>query len=360
MTVQQVCNGDWLASHYELWRYALINQYYWFERPTLLMTFLLGWVIAREVIPAVIRVQRKAAVGQNIYESGPAAHLAKQGTPTMGGLAFPLAAAVAAIILAVATGRQELLFIALLVVAVAAIGFVDDFLKIKRGSALGLRARAKMVLLTIVAAFAAFAFLHTQPLFCPMMVFVTGSGQWWFGHHLALSDVWFYALAIIAIVGCANAVNLTDGVDGLAASVALPPLIVFSWFDGGGIALAVTAAVVVFLFYNKHPAKVFMGDTGSLTLGALLAFLAIKEHLLLFLPLLGIVFVVEALSVIAQVISFKITGKRIFKMSPLHHHFELSGWSEQRITRTFALVSWLATVIFIAIVYYSDVRVPGT
>lgn len=352
-----ICNGDWLASHYLLWRYAEVYQYLRFEWPILLMVFLTGWVIAREVIPAVIRVQRKAAIGQQIYESGPAAHLAKQGTPTMGGLSFAFAAVVAAVVLATARGRQDLYFIALLVVAVAAIGFVDDYLKIKRRTAIGLRARSKLVLLIIVAAFAAYGFLHGPLLFCTSAV-ATGSDQWWFGHLFSLPAVWFYVLAIAAIVGSANAVNLTDGVDGLAASVALPALIVFSWFDGGGIALAVTAALIVFLVYNKYPAKVFMGDTGSLTLGALIAFLAIRDHLLLFLPLLGIVFVVEALSVIAQVISFKLTGKRIFKMSPLHHHFELSGWSEQRITRTFALASLLASVIFIAIVYYSNVRMP--
>ncbi len=354
-----ICNGDFMASHYELWHFAEFSKYYLrYEWPTLLTVILIGWVIAREVIPAVIRAQRKAAVGQQVYESGPAAHLVKQGTPTMGGLAFPLAAAAAAVFLATARGENDQYFIAFLAVVFAAIGFTDDFLKIKRRTALGLRARAKMVLLTIVAAVAAYGFLHRTPIFCTAVI-VTGNDQWWFGHLLTLSPTWFYVLAIAAVVGCANAVNLTDGVDGLAASVALPPLVVLFVLDGGGVGLAIAAAMIVFLSYNKHPAKVFMGDTGSLTLGALFAFISIKEHVLLFLPLLGIVFVVEALSVIAQVVSFKLTGKRIFKMSPLHHHFELSGWSEQRITRTFALASILASVIFCAIVYFSNVRVPG-
>lgn len=349
-----VCNGDVMASHYDLWSYTF-DAYFRYAWPTLLTTVLIGWLIAREVIPAVIRVQRKAAVGQQVYESGPAAHLAKQGTPTMGGLAFALAAMGAALFLTSARNEHDHYFIAFLVAAVAAIGFADDFLKIKRRTSLGLRARVKMVLLTIVAAVAAYGYLHDQTIFCNSII-ITGTDQWWFGHLLVLPDVWFYILAIAAVVGCANAVNLTDGVDGLAGSVALPPLVVLLILEGGGVGLAVAAAVIVFLRYNKHPAKVFMGDTGSLTLGALLAFIAIKEHVLLFLPLLGIVFVVEALSVIAQVVSFKLTGKRIFKMSPLHHHYELSGWSEQRITSTFTLVSVLACMIFCAIVNFSNVR----
>jgi phospho-N-acetylmuramoyl-pentapeptide-transferase len=353
-----MCNGDFLAFHYELWGIVEFNRDLRFEWPTLLTLILIGWVIAREVISAVIRVQRRAAVGQQIYESGPAAHLAKQGTPTMGGLAFPLAVVGAAIYLTTARRSHDLYFMAGLVAAVAAIGFIDDFLKIKRRTALGLRARTKMLFLIVIAVLAAHGFLEPTWTQC-VASFTTGADQWWFGRLVALPIVWYYVLAIVAVVGCANAVNLTDGVDGLAGSVALPPLIVLSFLDGSGIGLAVVTAVVVFLFYNRHPAKIFMGDTGSLTLGALLAIFAIREHLLLFLPLLGIVFVVEALSVISQVISFKLTGKRIFKMSPLHHHFELSGWSEQRVTRTFALVSLLASVIFCAIVYFSNVRVPG-
>jgi phospho-N-acetylmuramoyl-pentapeptide-transferase len=350
------CNGDFMASNYDLWHVTNFTFLFRFEWPTMLTVFLIGWVIAREVIPVVIRVQRKAAIGQQVYESGPAAHLAKQGTPTMGGLAFPLAAVGAAIFLTNARNDHEQYFIAFLVAAVAAIGITDDFLKIKRRTALGLRARSKMVLLTIVAAVAAFGFLHDQSIFCNSII-VTGNYEWWFGHLVILPDIWFYILAIAAVVGCANAVNLTDGVDGLAASVALPPLVVLFVLDGGGVGLAVAGALIVFLRYNRHPANVFMGDTGSLSLGALLAFIAIKEHVLLFLPLLGVVFVIEALSVIAQVVSFKLTGKRIFKMSPLHHHFELTGWSEQRITRTLTLVSLLAAVIFCAVVNFSNVRV---
>ncbi|HEY5094075.1 MAG TPA: phospho-N-acetylmuramoyl-pentapeptide-transferase [Candidatus Eremiobacteraceae bacterium] len=355
-----MCNGDYVASHYVLFYGFNLFRTSMSEWVTLFTIVLIGWVVAREVISTLIRVQRSTSVGQQVYESGPAAHLAKQGTPTMGGIAFPIAAVVAAAYLTAEYHYDSrLLLMVGLVASVAAIGFVDDYLSIKRRTSLGLRARSKMLLLIIVAAVAAHGFLDGTATDCAYSL-TTGNDQWWFGRLLYLPISWYYILAIAAVVGCANAVNLTDGVDGLAGSVALPPLVVLSFLDGGGIGIAVATAVVVFLFYNRYPAKVFMGDTGSLTLGALLAFLAIKEHLLLFLPLLGIVFVVEALSVIAQVISFKLTGKRIFKMSPLHHHFELSGWSEQRVTRTFALVSLFAAVVFCAIVYYSNVRMPGT
>jgi phospho-N-acetylmuramoyl-pentapeptide-transferase len=352
-----MCSGHFYTS-YSMWPISELFSVFKFIWPTLLTLVLIGWIVAREVIPAVIRVQRRASVGQQIYESGPAAHLAKQGTPTMGGIAFPLAALVAAVYLETAKGWGGLYFTVSLVGAAAAIGFVDDYLSITRRTAIGLRAGAKMLLLIIVAAVAAHGFTSAAPENCAAS-FSIGNDQWLFGGMFYLPPVWYYILAITAVVGCANGVNLTDGVDGLAASVALPPLILLSFLTGGGIGLAVAAAVVVFLRYNRHPAKVFMGDTGSLALGALIAILAIKLHLLLFLPLIGIVFVIEVLSVIAQVVSFKLTGKRIFKMSPLHHHFELSGWSEQRITRTFAFVSFLAAAITYAFIYSANVRVMG-
>ena len=177
--------------------------------------------------------------------------------------------------------------------------------------------------------------------------------QWWFGQIAHLSPIAFWILAVLAIVGCANAVNLTDGVDGLAAATVLPPLITLTIMSGEGIAAGVAGALAVFLVLNRYPARIFMGDTGSLLLGVLLAALAIESHLLLILPLFGIVFVVEALSVIIQVASFKLTGRRVFKMTPLHHHFELSGWSERNIVRIFAAASVLASIVFFVIVFRS-------
>ena len=328
--------------------------YHWdlrYNWPAIVAVWLIGSIVALAVIPIVIRVQRKASIGQQVYDSGPAAHLVKQGTPTIGGLAFPIAAAAAAIFLRVINAANQDGWIVGFLIAAAAIGFADDFLKIKRRTALGLRARTKMLLLLIVAAFA--AHWYVSAVLTNGYFFRGNTQEWWFGGWVQLPVVWYYILAICAVVGCANAVNLTDGVDGLAASVALPPLILFAILDGGGIALAVASAVAIFMFFNRHPARVFMGDTGSLALGGLLAFFALKLHLLLVLPLIGIVFVIEALSVIVQVVSFKLTGKRVFKMSPLHHHFELLGWAENKVVIVFAIVSLVAMLAFCAAVYSS-------
>jgi phospho-N-acetylmuramoyl-pentapeptide-transferase len=349
-----MCSPDRFASHYELWGIHYAGNIW----PLFIWLLVVGSLVALAVIPALINAQRAAALGQQVYESGPAAHLAKQGTPTMGGVAFVAAAVAAtAYIAAVNNGFFGATTLEV-VIAAACIGFADDFLKVRRRTPLGLRARTKMLLLTIIAVILAINFHVSGDTDC-LGGMMLGANQWWFGHLIHLPDAGYYVLVVAAFVGCANAVNLTDGVDGLASSVALPPLLALSIIDTNAIGWAIAGAVIVFLFFNKHPAKIFMGDTGSLMLGGLLAFLALQTHLLLFLPLLGIVFVAEALSVIIQVVSFKLTGKRVFKMSPLHHHFELSGWSEQRITRTFALVSWLATAVFCAIVYFSNMRVAG-
>ena len=320
----------------------------------------IGAAIAAVVIPLVIRWQRRASLGQQIYEDGPAAHQAKQGTPTMGGLAFPMAALVA-----FPVSIFPALAAAVAVVFGGAIGFIDDIIIVRMRRALGLRARWKLLALAALAFFV--AMVSDQRLSAARALYGCDSTyhwgfqyQWWFGSLASLPYALSLILAVLAVVGCANAVNLTDGVDGLAAGTVLPPLIVLSILTGNGTAAVVLGALVVFLFFNLHPAKVFMGDTGSLALGALLAALAIDAHVVLFLPLLGIVFVIEALSVIVQVVSFKLTGTRVLKMSPLHHHFELSGWSERKITMIFSAVSVLASAAFCAIVYLSNVRVPGT
>lgn len=330
----------------------LLPPYWW---PVLQIA--IGAVIAAIVIPLVIRWQRRSSLGQQIYEDGPAAHRSKQGTPTMGGVAFPLAA-----ILSFPLSIFPAAAPAIGVILGGAIGFADDFIILKKQRALGLRARWKLVLLIGVALLVA---LQADPrisadraLHGCDLGFLSGlQYQWWFGSLLTLPYALALVLAVLAVVGSANAVNLTDGVDGLAAGTVLPPLIVLTALSGSGAGAVVLGALIVFLFFNRHPAKVFMGDTGSLALGVLLAALAIDAHLVLFLPFLGIVFVIEALSVIAQVISFKLTGKRIFKMSPLHHHFELSGWSEQRVAATFSAVSVLASVAFCAAVYNAYLRI---
>ena len=309
----------------------------------LLTVFLTGAAIAVPVILSLISWQRRRELGQQIYEDGPATHAVKQGTPTMGGLAFVAAAVVGTIAFSSPWWRERDLL--LLVLAAAAIGFADDYLKLVHRRALGLRARTKFSLLLLAAlAFVAWK-IHVNS-FLPSYL----GEQVWFDEPVpgfkgfVFMPTWLWAvLAVAAIVGAANAVNLTDGLDGLAGGTVLPPLLFLTGLLSA-LGLAVAGACATFLFFNRHPARIFMGDTGSLALGALLGGLAAGHHALLVLPLVGIVFVAEALSVILQVISFQTTGKRIFKMSPLHHHFEMSGWSETRVTTTFILTSLLATI----------------
>ena len=306
--------------------------------PTL-WPFFAGFISAALVVPLLIAWQRKRALGQQIYEDGPKAHAAKQGTPTMGGLSF-LVAALIGYAFAPAAPDGRLLALAL---AAGAIGAADDVLILLKQRALGLKARWKFALLAVVA----IAYLLSLPRGAGAM------GEQWFGGIVSLPPWLWWFLAVCAVVGSANAVNLTDGIDGLAAGSVLAPLCILSLAALSSVSMAVLGACVAFLWYNRHPARIFMGDAWSLLLGALIAGLAIQAGWLLFLPLIGIVFVVEALSVMLQVASFKLTGKRIFKMSPLHHHFELSGWPEQRVAGVFAAASALATFAVVTIMFVS-------
>ena len=303
-------------------------------------------------IPWLINVQRRDHAGQHIYEDAPKTHAAKQGTPTLGGVVFALAAIAGFLVVmlarahaATAVAARELPLLALML-ATAGIGFVDDLLILRAQRALGLRARAKFALVTIAAILYVAWISRSDP---------HSSVEFWFSGPVVMPYAWWFILSVCAIVGAANAVNLTDGLDGLAAATVLPTLVVLQlplhWPGTGptGVGLAVIGACLVFLWFNRHPAKIFMGDTGSLALGALLAGLAIQAHLLLVLPIFGAIFVIETLSVILQVASFKTLHRRIFRMSPLHHHFELSGWREPVVTATFvaaqvmfAAITWLA------------------
>jgi phospho-N-acetylmuramoyl-pentapeptide-transferase len=268
--------------------------------------------------------------GQRAYEDAPKTHQAKTGTPTMGGLLFVTAPAVA---LALAPGKTTL-SLTLLVGGMAAIGFVDDLAAIRRARNRGLRARTKFGLTALVGS--VFLALVSRAVPDPTAIFGLGATPVW---------VWF-PLSLAAVVGTTHAVNLTDGLDGLAGGTILPPLAVLiavairiGKSDVAIFEAATAGAVLGFLLYNRHPAKVFMGDTGSLALGAALAGSAIVSGSQLLLPLIGGVFAAETLSVILQVASFKLTKRRIFRMSPLHHHFELGGWPETKVTTRF----WLAS-----------------
>lgn len=304
----------------------------------LVMAFMLSMVATSLSIPIL---KRKHA-GQNIREEGPESHMSKSGTPSMGGLAI----IVATIVTIIAT-RQFSTETAVLVfgfVAFGAIGFTDDYLKIIRGNNLGLRAWQKLVLQFIVALLAVGAMeVLLQRGTLVLMPFT--------GENVDMG-IWYIPFAVFAVLAMVNSVNLTDGLDGLASGVTAVIAVFFALAGvtlgniiGTSFAISLAGACIGFLIFNRYPAKVFMGDTGSLALGGGLAAVAILMKMELFLPIVGFVFVAEALSVIIQVISFKTRGKRVFKMAPLHHHFELSGMKETKVVGIF----WLATIIFCGI-----------
>jgi phospho-N-acetylmuramoyl-pentapeptide-transferase len=315
---------------------------------TTLVWIAFGFVIGGAAGMLFLSLLRELRLRQRVYEDAPQTHQSKSGTPTMGGLVFVAVFAGLLLVVHVAL-LPELCF---LILACAAIGFADDYLAIRQGRNRGLTARTKFLATALVAIIFLRAIDASYGLFPRNVLFHAGTYSMIVPHWLWL------LVGIIAVTGTIHAVNLTDGLDGLAAGTMLPPLAVFT---GLGLQMLIPAVAIAapvglgaclgFLPFNWHPAKMFMGDTGSLALGALLSGLAILTGEMLLLVIVGAVFVAEALSVILQVSYFKITkGKRIFRMSPLHHHFELVGWPETKVTMRFWMASLLCSLIGWAIV----------
>ena len=308
-----------------------------------LVPIVIGFAIAFFAGAAVLPALKSMQFRQHAYEDAPETHQKKTGTPTMGGVLFPLA-----LLPLVALHSPLHLALYFLVLACGAVGFLDDFLAIRRGRNLGLRARTKYLATALIAIVFLNLISSSTQLF-PRDVIFHAATYWVVVPH------WLWLLlGILAVTGTIHAVNLTDGLDGLATGTILPPLAVFAAIGLSGAANPAAAQAALlgigacagFLVYNRHPAKMFMGDTGSLALGALLSGIAILEGEMLLLILIGGVFVAEALSVILQVSYFKATGgKRIFRMSPLHHHFELGGWPETKVTMRFWLASFILSLL---------------
>ena len=311
---------------------------------TILCAFVLGVLLGKVFVPML----RALKAGQSIREIGPKWHSGKQGTPTMGGIIFICASALCLLtgFRGLLTGDLDHLFVFLLALAFGAIGFVDDFVKVKLKRNLGLTALQKLVLQLAVAALFLLALRWhgslTDDLYVPFFN-VTFHVNW----------VVYLIFAVFVIVGCVNAVNLTDGIDGLASGVTLPVMVFFTvtaWCWGSETLALFPAALVGgllgFLCYNFHPAKVFMGDTGSLFLGGAVCGMAFALDMPLILILVGIIYIIEALSDIIQVLYFKAThGKRIFRMAPFHHHLEMGGWSEIKIFSVFTGITVLMCVL---------------
>lgn len=307
----------------------------------LLIPFGFAFVISALCAPILIPLLRRLKFGQSIREIGPSWHQKKAGTPTMGGLIFILGVTVATLLCVRDTAVTGVLLCAL---AYGAIGFIDDFIKVVLKRNLGLTALQKL-LLQIAAAVAFVVVLWRMGILQTDILIPFTDVSWEMG--------WlFIPFAVFIIVGYTNAVNLTDGLDGLATSVTFVVSLFFTAgaFLYGNIQLAafciaLTGGCLAFLLYNHYPAKVFMGDTGSLFLGGGITAAAILLKMPLILVIAGIIYGAEALSVMLQVLYFKLTGKRIFKMSPIHHHFEMSGWNEVKIVIVFCVVSLIACVI---------------
>ena len=302
------------------------------------VTVLLGWKV---ILPAL----RRFKAGQQIREVGPNWHKTKAGTPTMGGLMFIIGIAVAVLVAGwsnMLAGDLSHVYVFLFALVFGAIGFLDDYEKVKKQRNLGLTAVQKF-LLQLVVAIVFLMLMRYEGLLSPNLYipFVNVS--------LPMSWPLYMVFAAFVIVGTVNAVNITDGLDGLATSVTIPVALFFvsaaiwwGYTQLGVFAGAMLGGLLGFLLFNFHPAKVFMGDTGSLFLGGAVAGLAFAFDMPLVLIPVGIVYIVETLSDIIQVGYFKLThGKRVFKMAPIHHHFEMCGWSEVKIVFVFTAVSTL-------------------
>ncbi|MEG1503537.1 MAG: phospho-N-acetylmuramoyl-pentapeptide-transferase [Enterococcus sp.] len=318
------------------------------EPAQLFIAFASSFAITVVSMPFVIGYFRMKKQGQEIRDEGPKWHNSKAGTPTMGGLSFLAAAVITSLWYSVWTHQMStsLLILVFVLLLYGIIGFLDDFIKLAKKQNEGLTSRQKFIAQVVVAII--FYVVYHMEGYPNTLNF--------FGMELPLSI--FYGLFVIFwLVGFSNAVNLTDGIDGLVSglgTISFATYAIIAWkqqqYEVLIVCLAVMGGLVGFFPYNKKPAKIFMGDVGSLALGGLLAAVSIVLHQEWTLLLVGLVYIFETASVIIQVTSFKMTGKRVFKMSPLHHHFEMSGWSEWKVDTVFWLFGLIASIIVLLIV----------
>ena len=318
-----------------------------FQVKILLLSFVASTVISMIVIP----ILRRLKVGQSEREEGPQSHLSKKGTPTMGGIILIISTLIISAFLYIDYSASEpeiatrLLPMIFVTIGFGLVGFVDDFKKVILHNTDGLSPKAKMAGLLIISiayvAMLVFAFQNGTDIYIP---FIKKSME---------LPVWIYIpFAVVVILATTNAVNLTDGIDGLATSVTTIILtcltvisIIWNIKETTIFGCIVVGAGLGFLLFNLHPAHIFMGDTGSLLLGGAIAGISLYLKLPLLLLIIAIIPIIETLSVILQVSYYKKTKKRLFKMSPIHHHFELSGWNENKIVSVFSLITLVASII---------------
>ncbi len=307
------------------------------------MSVLLAFAISVVLVPAGIPFLRRLKVGQTVRDEGPESHLKKNGTPTMGGILILTSITITSVFFV--KDYPKIIPVLFLTLGFGLIGFLDDYIKVVLRRSLGLRVWQKFLLQIIVTGVFVFYLLHYTDVSLVMKVpFVS---------DLYLDFGWMnIPILFFIVIGTVNGTNFTDGLDGLASSVTVLVATFFSVVaigTGSGIepvTCAVVGALLGFLLFNVHPASVFMGDTGSLALGGFVAAAAYMMQMPLFIVIVGFIYMVEVLSDIIQVTYFKMTGgKRIFKMAPIHHHFELCGWSETRVVAVFSIITALLCLV---------------
>lgn len=303
----------------------------------IIVPILISFALSAALGPFIIPLLRRLKAGQTVRDDGPSTHLKKSGTPTMGGILIMVSVAVTSVLYV--KDYPKITPVLFLTLGFGLIGFLDDYIKVVLRRSMGLKPWQKMFLQIVVTAIFAYYLLNAADVSLTMRIpFLKG-----YFMDFGRLDI---PLLFLVVIGTVNGTNFTDGLDGLASSVTVMVATFFTVAavgTGAGIApitCAVTGALLGFLLFNVHPASVFMGDTGSLALGGFVAACAYMMQMPLYLPIVGLIYVVEVLSVIIQVVYYKISGgKRIFKMAPLHHHFELCGWKETKVVAVFSIIT---------------------
>jgi phospho-N-acetylmuramoyl-pentapeptide-transferase len=310
--------------------------------------FIFTFVLTLIAGPIIIPILRRLKFGQTVRDDGPLTHLKKMGTPTMGGIIFLIPLVIVTIIFY--SEYPKILPLVLATLGFGAVGFIDDFIKVVQKRKDGLNPKQKMFGLFVVASTFVFYVAYNTSLGTSIIIPFYGMD------HTITLPIWFFIpFSILVLLTMTNSVNLTDGVDGLAAGITLIVLVFFAivtmpraeWGYVKMFSSIMAGGCLGFLAFNMYPAKVFMGDTGSLALGGAVGVVAIVTKMPWVLLLVGAVYLAETASVIIQVVSFKTRGRRVFKMAPLHHHFELLGWKEKKVVRVF----WTVTIVFCFIAF---------
>ena len=309
---------------------------------TVLAPVLIAFGISVILCPIMIPLLQKLKFGQFIRDEGPESHLKKSGTPTMGGLIILCSMVITSLFYI--KSNPVILPVLFVTLGFGLVGFLDDYIKVVMKRSMGLRAWQKMVGQFLVTAIFVYYLANYTDVGTSVLLPFTNGYEWDMGF-------WFYPFLFFAVIGTVNGTNFTDGLDGLLSSITVLTATFFTVVAIGmksglePVTCACVGALLGFLVFNVYPAKVFMGDTGSLALGGLIASVAIMLRMPIYIVIVGFIYFVEVLSVIIQVTYFKKTGKRIFKMAPIHHHFELCGWPETKVVAIFAIVTAVLCLI---------------